>query len=107
LETNARLILSRDPDSQEEQFFLLGRKRMSIAGAELKLKRTAAEIPGFVVCKAAQISRSRLSAIELGYITPEANELSRITAALDRLIAARTKACEAAAAAGWPIEVRI
>jgi transcriptional regulator with XRE-family HTH domain len=73
-----------------------------MTGAELKAKRVGANISGFVVCQAAGISRSRLSAIECGYLHPEEAELARIAVALECLITARVKAREAAHAAGWP-----
>jgi transcriptional regulator with XRE-family HTH domain len=70
--------------------------------SEIKPKRVIAGISGDVLCRAAGISRRRLSTIERGYVTPKTDELSRIGAELDRLIAAKTYVDEFAAKVGWP-----
>jgi hypothetical protein len=56
-----------------------------------------------VLASAAEISNSRLSVIERGQATPSAAEMSRISAALDRLIAARARIDAVAVEVGWPI----
>jgi transcriptional regulator with XRE-family HTH domain len=55
------------------------------------------------VCRKAGISRSRLSEIERGYITPPPEELVQIDFALDELIRTKRKMAAVAAAEGWPV----
>lgn len=72
-------------------------------GNQIKLKRTAAGINGYVLCRKANISRSRLSEIERGYITPTADELQRLSSALDDLTRAVAEINRTAVAVGWPV----
>jgi transcriptional regulator with XRE-family HTH domain len=74
-----------------------------MSGNELRARRHAAGIPGVLVCRRAAISRSRLSNIERGNISPPPEELTRIAKALDQLIAAKEKINVVAAEVGWPI----
>lgn len=69
---------------------------------DLKLKRVAAGISGSVLCAKARISRSRLSLIERGYVHPDAEEVSRLDAALDQLIEAKSVSDRVAISMGWP-----
>jgi transcriptional regulator with XRE-family HTH domain len=73
-----------------------------IDATNLRPKRTAAGIAGNILCKKLGIARSRLSDIERAYITPSAAELSRIDAALDELIRAKSILRTMADAVGWP-----
>jgi transcriptional regulator with XRE-family HTH domain len=61
-----------------------------------------AQIPGYMVCAKAQLSRSRLSDIERGLVKPDLDEMERIHEALDSLIEARRKVQRYAADCGWP-----
>ena len=69
--------------------------RMSIA-SQLRA-RNAAGIAGSLVCLKTGISRNRLS-IERGYVTPRAEELARIDAAMDELIGTKQKMAAVGAA---------
>ena len=74
-----------------------------INAEKLRAKRNAAGIAGSILCKKLGIVRSRLSDIERGYVTPEADELARIDVALEELIRAKSVLEETAAVLGWPI----
>jgi transcriptional regulator with XRE-family HTH domain len=74
--------------------------------SDLKLRRMAAGISGSVLCAKANISRSRLSLIEHEYISPGAEEVSRINSALDQLIQAKSVIDNVAASLGWPVGAR-
>ena len=76
-------------------------------GEQLRLRRTAARIPGLVVSRKAAISRTRLSGIELGYIEPKEDELRRLSAALDELVRVRLEVQKLARRMGWPTGVEI
>lgn len=77
---------------------------MVINGATLKSKRIAAGIAGQVLCKKLDpFARSKLTAIERGYVTPTPEELARIDAALDDLIRTQGVLRQTAAALGWPM----
>lgn len=76
---------------------------MLITGATLKSKRITAGIAGHVLCKKLTIARSRLSAIERGYVTPASDDLARMNAALDDLIRTKSAIQQTAAALGWPV----
>jgi transcriptional regulator with XRE-family HTH domain len=69
---------------------------------ELRSKRAAAEIPATILAIRAKINRSRLSGIERGYVQPSQDELQRLSAALDQLIAAKSLIDKVAASVGWP-----
>lgn len=69
---------------------------------ELKSKRLAAGISGSVLCAKADISRSRLSLIERGYVCPGLKEAARIATALEHLIQAKSVIDRVAASVGWP-----
>ena len=73
-----------------------------LTGSELRAKRIAAGIAGGLVCVKADISRSRLSDIERGYVLGSDGELVRINAALDDLLRAKRKIAAVAAEEGWP-----
>jgi transcriptional regulator with XRE-family HTH domain len=70
---------------------------------ELKLKRMAAGISGSVLCAKARISRSRLSLIERGFVSPGPEEAGRISDALKQLIKAKSVIDRVAASMGWPV----
>ncbi len=74
-----------------------------INGAQIRAKRTAAGIPGHILCRKAGGQRSRLSDIERMYVDPSAEELARLDSALDELIEAKRRVREVAEAVGWPI----
>jgi len=71
--------------------------------SDLKSKRTAAGISGSVLCAKTGLSRSRLSLIERGYVSPATEELQRIDTALDELIQAKAVIERVAASVGWPM----
>jgi transcriptional regulator with XRE-family HTH domain len=73
---------------------------------ELRSKRAAAEIPATLLAIRAKINRSRLSGIERGYVQPSKDELHRLSAALDQLIAAKSLIDQVAASVGWPTGAR-
>jgi len=73
--------------------------------SELKLKRLAAGISGSVLCAKAGISRSRLSLIERGFVSPGPEETARINTALEQLIEAKSVIDRVAASMGWPLGV--
>jgi transcriptional regulator with XRE-family HTH domain len=70
---------------------------------ELKFKRLAAGISGSVLCAKAGISRSRLSLIERGFVSPGPEEAGRISDALKLLIEAKSVIDRVAISMGWPI----
>jgi transcriptional regulator with XRE-family HTH domain len=74
-------------------------------GSELRDRRHAVGIVGSVVCAKAGITRSRLSDIERGYVTPSAEETGRINVALDDLARAKRKIAAIAAEEGWPLSL--
>ena len=74
-----------------------------MTGEQLRLKRVAAKISGYVVCERARIGRGRLSEIECGRVSPSADELTRIDRVITELIQARQKVAELAAEVGWPM----
>ncbi len=74
-------------------------------GSQIRDKRVRAAIPGAILCRRARIARSRLSDIERSYVTPRADELKRLTDALDELVAAKSVIREAASEVGWPAGV--
>jgi predicted transcriptional regulator len=57
----------------------------SVTGKDLRHKRRQFDLPGEMVCKRAGISRSRLSAIERGYLLPSGEEAQRIASAIKDL----------------------
>jgi len=69
---------------------------------ELRQRRHLARIPGRLICIKADISRTRLSELECGYVQPSDAELNRLAAALEELIKAREKMAELALEYGWP-----
>jgi predicted transcriptional regulator len=71
-------------------------------GSQIRERRVRAGIPGGLVCRKAGIVRSRLSDIERGYVTPRADEIQRLTDALEELIAGKSVIEAAAAEIGWP-----
>ena len=71
--------------------------------SDLKTKRVAAGISGSVLCAKAGISRSRLSLIERGYVSPSPEELQRVLKSLDELIQAKSEIERVAASVGWPM----
>lgn len=83
---------------------LTGKNQQSdtcISGRGLRMKRMANGIPGHVLCKAiSDISRSRLSLIETHQVEVTAEELSRISGALDQIIESRRRLAKLAAKNG-------
>jgi predicted transcriptional regulator len=73
---------------------------------ELKSKRLGAGISGTVLCAKANVSRSRLSLIERGYVCPGPGEAARINSALDELIQAKSAIDRVAVSVGWPMGAR-
>jgi transcriptional regulator with XRE-family HTH domain len=69
---------------------------------ELRSKRVAAEIPATLLAAKAKVNRSRLSGIERGYVQPTADELQRLSQALEQLIYAKAVIQKAASSVGWP-----
>ena len=89
-------------------FFLCWQQQHSVVtGAmkntyELRSARVAAEIPATLLAAKAEINRSRLSAIERGYIPATDDELNRLNQALEQLLKAKSVIQQAAASVGWP-----
>jgi transcriptional regulator with XRE-family HTH domain len=73
-----------------------------MVGEHIRSKRVAARITGYMLSGRAGIGRSRLSEIECGHVEPSPDEQARIEAALDELIATKTKLTRVAAELGWP-----
>lgn len=73
-----------------------------MTGPEIRTRRKVAKIAGALLCQKANINRSKLSDIELGYVQATDEELTRLTAALETLISAREKLAAAAKKLGWP-----
>ncbi len=61
-----------------------------LTGSDLKIKRMTAGLAGEVICRRAGISRSKLCAIERGYVTPKHAEMARISSVIDELVLAKT-----------------
>ena len=78
-----------------------------MTGETIRSKRVAARIPGHILCRAADLSRTRLSGIEGGYLTVAPEELAKIAAALDRLIDTKHRLAQIAVALGWPTGVDV
>lgn len=76
---------------------------MTITSETIRIKRVAAGITGYVLCRKAAIARSRLSDIERGNVNASSECLVRIDAALDDLIHAKNLIHDTAVAAGWPV----
>lgn len=70
---------------------------------ELRSKRIAAEIPATLLAVRASVNRSRLSGLECGHIQATEDELTRLRAALEQLIHAKSVIEQAAASVGWPM----
>jgi transcriptional regulator with XRE-family HTH domain len=62
----------------------------------------SSDITATLVAMKANLNRSRLSAIEHGYIQPTDEEMERLQKALDHLIQAKAAIQRAATANGWP-----
>ena len=71
-------------------------------GAEIMQRRKQSGLAGFLVCRKSGICRSRLSAIERGYVQPTADEVRRIESAITGLTLAREHIAKTAAEVGWP-----
>ena len=73
-------------------------------GSDIRKKRLLAGITGDILVSACPppFSRTKLSAIERGCVVPKPEELERISAALDRLIAAKNRIDAFATQVGWP-----
>jgi len=69
-------------------------------GKALRIKRATADLTGQDVCNRANITRSRLSAIENGYINATPAELERVSAAIDAIVSTRQQVERMAATAG-------
>jgi len=69
-------------------------------GKQLRRRRVAEGIPGYVVCGRANIARSRLSDIELGHVEPSDEELKRIGSAIEGILAEKEKITQLAAENG-------
>ena len=72
--------------------------------SNLRVKRAAAGIAGHIVCQMAGIARSRLSDIEREYVTPAAEVLQRIDAAIEEIICTRQHLEKLAAEAGLSLK---
>jgi transcriptional regulator with XRE-family HTH domain len=78
-----------------------------MTGEILKAKRTAARIPGEVLCRKAAIGRTRLSGIERGYIHTTECELKRLFTVLDEIVTVRREVRKLALRLGWPSAAEI
>jgi transcriptional regulator with XRE-family HTH domain len=74
-------------------------------GRDVRILRITAQLTGEAVCRAAAISRTRLSEIERGVRVATADDLVRITKAIDDLAATKERVEAYAAAEGWPVAV--
>ena len=74
-----------------------------MTATELRSKRITAEISASVLSANSKVNRSRLSNIERGYVQATAEEIERLTSALDSLIAAKSVVDRIAASVGWPL----
>ena len=72
-------------------------------GKQLKRQRVSAEIPATLLSVRSGVERSRLSAIERGYVQPSEREVAQIEQALTALTKARKRVAEVAEAVGWPL----
>ncbi len=70
---------------------------------ELRERRVLAGVPGSLLCRHANIGRTRLSNLEVGYADATPDEYARLVLALDSLIRGKEAAQAAAAAYGWPM----
>jgi transcriptional regulator with XRE-family HTH domain len=73
---------------------------MACTGSQLRAKRAAHGISGAAVASKVGTSRSRLSEIECNYLKPSAEELARISLAIDEIIRERQQLAKLAADAG-------
>ena len=73
-----------------------------MTGAVLREKRRRAGLAGQLVCRRARMSRSRLCAIERGYVRLSREEAQRIAAAIDHLSQARMQLMQLASHLGCP-----
>lgn len=67
---------------------------------DLRAKRSAAGIPGYVVCHLVGVSRTKLSDIERGYVTASPEDLNRIEGAINKVLTAKQRIADLAAEAG-------
>jgi hypothetical protein len=74
-----------------------------MTGTEIKARRTAEGIPGDLVAQRARVGRTKLTAIERGYVQASADEISRLSVALDELVNAKKAVVETALQVGWPV----
>lgn len=72
-------------------------------GKELRRLRVSAEIPATLLSARSGVERSRLSAIERGYVQPSEKEVTQIQQALTTLEKARRRVATVAAEVGWPL----
>jgi|ERR1700722_4662122 hypothetical protein len=70
---------------------------------ELRSKRVAAEIPASLHAARSGINRSRLSAMERGYIQPSEEEMTRLITSLEDLLRAKAVIQQAEASVGWQL----
>jgi transcriptional regulator with XRE-family HTH domain len=75
-----------------------------VTGKTIRAKRRAHGIVGQALSKKSGYSRTWLSNLERQYITPSNEDLLRVDAALEALIAAKTELQRTAEALGWPLE---
>ena len=69
----------------------------------LRSKKLSEEISGTLLARKAGIDRSRVSFMECGHLQPTAEELQRLSVALEQLIAAKHKVNQVAVEVGWPV----
>jgi predicted transcriptional regulator len=69
----------------------------------LRSKRLSEEISAHLLARKAGVERARLSFIECGHVQATEDELRRLSAALDDLIAAKHKVQQVAKEVGWPV----
>lgn len=68
----------------------------------LRARRKSCDITATLVALKARVNRSRLSAIERGYIQPTDEEMERLQTALNDLIQAKAAIQKTATDHGWP-----
>ena len=79
-----------------------GRPLKSITTATLKTRRIQHGIAGHIICRKLGWARSKLTALELGYIQVPPEELDRVSTVLDHLIQTKAAIRRTATSLGWP-----
>jgi len=76
-----------------------------MTGEQLRRKRQAAGLSGYLVSRKSGVGRSRFSEIEHGHVDARRDEVERIERAIRELGEARQKLAQVAVEVGWPAVV--